>query len=162
VRYNAQTTTSALWMADAAGTNEKELVTADTFAAILNPRFSPDGKWIAFGVHGEPQKALPLANRVAHANDDSCFLRFLFACLIQRAQAHMAPGALWRVNVESGKFQPLTDIYDDSPVPAWSTDGTQIAIHDFTGIRLIDLARKEIYPLFLEDGGSGGFDWYEK
>ncbi|MBI4670229.1 MAG: PD40 domain-containing protein, partial [Chloroflexi bacterium] len=156
VRYDLQNATMALWLANADGTNQKELVAAETFAAILNPRFSRDGRWIAFGVHGEPRKTLPLAARPRQpaSNDDSCFLVFLSTCLVQTAHAHAAPGALWRVNVANGKFQQLTDIYDDSPVPAWSRDGTQIAIHDYTGIRLIDLVRKEIYPLFLEDGGS--------
>ena len=65
------------------------------------------------------------------------------------------------MNLETGAFQQLTDIYDDSPMSAWSTSGTQIAIHDFTGIRLIDLGQHKIYPLFLEDGGNGGFDWHE-
>lgn len=87
---------------------------------------------------------------------------FLFTCLLHTIHAHADAGALWRVNLETKKFQQLTDVYDDSPVPAWSSDGTQIAIHDYTGIRLIDLARREIYPLFLEDGGNGGFDWSEE
>lgn len=153
VRYDVTTMRSSLWLANAEGTNEKELVDAQTFTAILNPRFSPDGKWLAFSVHGTPQKNLPQAKR------DDCALEIFLLCFAKTAHAHSAPGAVWRVNLETEKFQQLTDIYDDSPMPAWSDDGAHIAIHDFTGIRLIDLARQEIYPLFLEDGGSGGFDW---
>lgn len=85
VRYNAQTTSYALWVANADGTHQKELVAAGTFAAILNPRFSPDGQWIAFSVHGEPRQALPRAS-----NADSCFLAILSACLIPTAHAHAA------------------------------------------------------------------------
>lgn len=156
VRYDATLIHAGLWLANVDGTNAQQLVNDQTFGAVMNPRFSPDGKWLAFGVHGAPQNPLPLVAQ----RDDSCFIAFLFTCLVQNASAHMAPGALWRVNLETRKFQPLTDIYDDSPVPAWSRDGSFVAIHDFTGIRLIDLKDKEIYPLFLEDGGNGGFDWF--
>ncbi len=164
VRYDVQNAETSLWLVNADGTGEKELVRAKVFDNIQAPRFSPDGKWIAFGVHGAPHQPLPMivqreSNRPSRA--DTCELRIFF-CLIETAYAHPAPGALWRVNLENNKFEPLTDIYDDSPIPAWSSDGSQIAIHDFTGIRLIDLTRKEIYPLFLEDGGSGGFDWSDK
>lgn len=153
VRYDVTTMRSSLWLANADGMNAQPLVDDKTFNAILNPRFSPDGKWLAFSVHGAPQKNLPQASR------EQCGLSILVFCLAQTAHAHSAPGALWRVNLETKTFQQLTDIYDDSPTPAWSSDGAYIAIHDFTGIRLIDLARQEIYPLFLENGGSGGFDW---
>ncbi len=156
VRYDAQRTASALWWANADGTNPQELIASDVFAAILNPRFSPDGQWIAFSVHGAPRKNI---SRAFPAPE--CVLKF-FVCWVKSASAHMAPGALWRINVATRKLQPLTDVYDDSPTPAWSNNGMQIAIHDYTGIRWIDLQRQEIYPLFLEDGGSGGFDWYEK
>jgi Tol biopolymer transport system component len=159
VRYDVGTMRYALWLANADGTAAQELVNAEMFTAILNPRFSPDGKWLAFGVHGAPQKNLPRAR----ANSSrACAVPVLIFCFAQRASAHAAPGALWRVHLETKKFQQLTDIYDDSPTPAWSRDGTHIAIHDFTGIRLIDVTREKIYPLFLEDGGNGGFDWFEK
>ncbi len=159
VRYDAATMRYALWVANADGTNQTELVGAETFAAILNPRFSPDGEWLAFGVHGAPQKNLPTVRR---NSADECALRIVLVCVAQKASAHAAPGALWRVNLETKKFQALTDVYDDSPVPAWSRNAKSIAIHDFTGIRLIDLARNKIYPLFLQDGGNGGFDWFQK
>lgn len=165
VRYNADLIHSALWLANADGTQASEWVGDQTFDAIMNPRFSPDGKWLAFAVHGAPRQNLPSASarsdfRSVGSEDDSCFRVWFFPCFVQTASAHMAPGALWRVNLETKKFQPLTDIYDDSPVPAWSRDSSRIAIHDYTGIRLIDLQRREIYPLFLEDGGNGGFDWF--
>jgi Tol biopolymer transport system component len=111
-----------LWLANADGTGERALVDADTFAALLSPRFSPDGKWLAFGVHGAPHKALPPITRrnqsLPRAGEDSCWLEFLFTCLVARADAHVAPGALWRVNLDNGKFEQLTGVYDDSPVPA--------------------------------------------
>jgi len=163
VRYNVQNAETSLWLANADGTGEKELVRANVFDNIQAPRFSPDGRWIAFGVHGAPHQSLPLTASLGSqlTSNDACVLRVLF-CIIETAHAHPAPGALWRVNLETNKFEALTNVYDDSPLPAWSSDGSQIAIHDFTGIRLIDLARKEIYPLFLEDGGSGGFDWSDQ
>lgn len=159
VRYDVATMRSSLWLADADGTDPRKLVDDETFVGIMVPRFSPDGNWIAFGVHGAPQRNLPLAARAPDA-EPSCAISFMLFCFAQTAHAHASPGALWRVNIKTEKFQQLTPIYDDSPVPAWSPDGSHIAIHDFSGIRLVDLTAREIYPLFLEDGGSGGFDWY--
>jgi Tol biopolymer transport system component len=153
VRYEVASMRSSLWVADAEGKNERRLVAPGTFVTIQAPRFSPDGEWLAFSVHGAPQEDLP------HVSRDCAVPLWLF-CFAQTASAHSAPGAVWRVNLTNGKFQQLTDIYDDSPVSAWGSSDTQLAIHDFTGIRLIDLARQEIYPLYLEDGGLGGFDWY--
>jgi Tol biopolymer transport system component len=165
VRYDVPTMGSSLWLADAEGKNPQELVEAATFTAIQSPRFSPDGAWVAFSAHGSPQKPLPRV-RDSHSPRDTvtresggCALELFSVCLLSIAQAHNAPGALWAVHIASRKFLPLTDIYDDTPMPAWSPDGSRVAIHDSTGIRLIDLARREIYPLFPEDGGSGGFDW---
>lgn len=154
VRTDVTTQASSLWIANADGSNAQQLVDNRTFLAILNPRFSPDGKWLAFGVHGAASKNLPLA-------ENDCAVGWGLLCFVQTAHAHVAPGALWRVNVETKKFEQLTNVYDDSPVPAWSRDGKSLAIHDFTGLRLVDLGKKEIYPLFLEDGGNGGFDWTE-
>jgi Tol biopolymer transport system component len=165
VRYEVASGRSSLWLANADGTGARALLDGAVFSAILYPRFSPDDQWLAFGVHGAPQKPLPLAAALplrspgTQGEAEGCFFGLLFACLVQRAGAHMAPGALWRVNLSSGKFQPLTDLYDDSPAPAWALNGTQIAIHDFNGIRLVDLAHQEIYSLFPEDGGASGFDW---
>lgn len=154
VRYEVAAMRSALWLADADGSNAQELVNDRTFNAILNPRFSPDGKWLAFAVHGAPQQELPQAF-------NACGLRVLLFCFARTASAHTAPGALWRMNLETKKFQQLMNVYDDTPTPAWSVDSSTIAIHDFIGIRLVDLPQQKIYPLFLEDGGMGGFDWHD-
>lgn len=165
VRYNADTTRTSLWVAGPEGENARQLVGPEVFASVQAPRFSPDGQWLAFGVHGPAQKELPtLAWRGARdGGAGTCALSLAFLCVARRADAapaaHAAPGGLWRVNLQSGRFQDLTGVYDDSPVAAWSGDGSRIAIHDFTGLRLIDLNRQEIYPLYLEDGGSGGMDW---
>lgn len=156
VRTETETQRTSLWLANADGTQPQEIINNQTFVAIMNPRFSPDGAWLAFTVHGATQQPLPTVGKTSE-----CGVPLLFFCLAQTAHAHSAPGSLWRMNLETRKFQQLTNIYDDSPIAAWSRDGTQIAIHDFTGIRLIELARQQIYPLFLEDGGAGGFDWHE-
>lgn len=156
VRTDITTLRTGLWIANADGSGQQELVNDQTFVSIMNPRFSPDGEWLAFTVHGAAQEPLPTV-----AGQSDCAVTLLVFCLVQTAYAHSAPGSLWRVQLETGKFQQLTDIYDDSPISAWSHDNRQIAIHDFTGIRLIDLPDQKIYPLFLESGGMGGFDWFQ-
>lgn len=155
----------SLWLANADGSAPTELIAPGIFSVILSPRFSPDGKWIAFSVNGDPQKPLPLAYQdtkataLATAATEPCFLYLLLTCLIETASAHGAPGAVWRVNLDFLKFEQITPIYVDSPTPTWSADGTEIATQDVFGIHLIDLKHQVIYPVDLKHGGSGGLDW---
>jgi Tol biopolymer transport system component len=161
--------TNSLWMANADGSAPQNLVANGVFTAIMSPRFSPDGKWLAFSVHGSPRQSLPLLEQASKPqpettvrDDESCFLYVLVTCLVQTASAHGAPGAIWRVNLASRRFEQITPIYQDSPTPAWSADGTTIALQDVSSIRLIELAQHAVYPVDLKHGGTGGFDWKEK
>lgn len=166
VRVAANGINNSLWLAKADGSAPQQLVAEGIFSAIMSPRFAPDSQRLAFSVHGTPQKQLPWAYHPSAVfsqdnaqETDSCFFSLLFTCLIETASAHGAPGAIWRVDLKSPRFDQLTPIYNDSPTPAWSADGNAIAIQDVTTIRLIDLVRKEIYVLDAKHGGTGGFDW---
>lgn len=152
VRLDPKTYTFSLWSANADGSGEQQLAPPGIFSSIAYPRFSPDGAWIAFSVTGVPPKPLTRAG-------SSCGVSLLFVCLVQAAEAHGAPGALWRVSANGKHFEALMDLYEDSPSPAWSHDGAYVAINDIGGISLIDLIKPALYPIYPESGGIGGFDW---
>ena len=99
-RVQTATQRASLWLANADGSDAQELVNDQTFVSVMNPRFSPDGVWLAFTVHGAAQQPLPTTQRAS-----DCAVTLLFFCLAQTAHAHSAPGSLWRINLETKKFQ---------------------------------------------------------
>ena len=93
------------------------------------------------------------------ANEGSCYLSLGFICLVERAHAHGLPWDLWLVDPAGTKYQRLTEIGADSPIPVWSTDGKYLAFFEATGIYLLDRENKRIYTV-SGTGGYGGFDWH--
>ncbi|MCL4395221.1 MAG: hypothetical protein M1482_10540 [Chloroflexi bacterium] len=155
------TYSSSMWVANIDGSSPKQLLPTGVFAAIYGGRFSPDLQSIVFAESGPANRKLPGAYALNQAApDDSCAVALGFVCLAQSAQAHGLPWDLWLVNPD-GKFQRLTNIGADSPVPAWSADGKQIAFYDATGIYLLDVATKKINQI-SDSSGYGGFDWRDQ
>lgn len=69
------------------------------------------------------------------------------------------PWELWLVDVDGTKFEQLTEMGADSPVPVWSPDGKSIVFFEASGIYLLDRGTKTIKHV-SDDGGYGGFDWH--
>ena len=158
-RLNLNTYSSSLWLANIDGSNPKELLADGVFAAIYGPRFSPDAQTIVFAESGPPTKKLPGAYAFDQSTqDDSCAVALAFVCLVENADAHGLPWELWLIHLDTLKFEQLTHIGSDSPVPAWSADGRQIAFFDATGIYILDVATKKITQVSYSRG-YGGFDW---
>ena len=158
-RLDLQTYSSSLWIADIDGSSPKQLLGTGVFAALYGARFAPDSQSIVFAASGTPNKKLPGAYTLNRSSrDDACAVSLVFICLVEKAEAHGLPWDLWLVNLDGTKFERLTEIELDSPVPAWSGDGKQIAFSDATGIYVLALATKKIYQA-SESRGYGGFDW---
>jgi Tol biopolymer transport system component len=87
---------------------------------FFSPRLSPDGRTVAFGA---PSDEVRSRNRSAGA-----LLAWIATLGAQRAAAHGAPMAIWRVNVESGKVEQLAALLDDEPRAAWADDGGMYVI----------------------------------
>lgn len=155
LRLDPKTYTSSMWIANIDGTDAKQLLASGAFAALLGARFSPDSRAIVFAASGPPNQKLPGARASA---DDACVVSFAFLCLLERADAHGLPWDLWIVDVESVKFERLTEIGADSPVPVWSPDGKFIVFFDATGIYAVNRATKTISQI-SSSHGYGGFDW---
>jgi len=154
-----QTYSAALWIANVDGSSPKQLLPSGVFAAIYGPRFSPDVQTIVFAESGPASKKLPGAYAFDRPAESSpCAVSLAFICLVEKAEAHGLPWDLWLVNLDGTKFERLTNIGADSPVPAWSADGKQIAFYDATGIYILEVATKKIYQV-SDSRGYGGFDW---
>ena len=154
-----QTYSAGLWIANIDGSSRKQLLASGVFAAIYGPRFSPDMQTVVFAESGPANKKLPGAYAYApQTAEDSCAVTLVFFCFAERAEAHGLPWDLWQVNLDGTKFERLTSIGSDSPVPAWSADGKQIAFYDATGIYILDLTTKKIYQV-SDSRGYGCFDW---
>jgi Tol biopolymer transport system component len=158
-RLNLSTYSSSLWLANVDGSSPRELLAEGVFAAIYGPRFSPDMQAIVFAESGPATKKLPGAYAFDRSTQDgSCAVALGFVCLVETADAHGLPWDLWLIHLDTLKFEQLTHIGSDSPVPAWSADGKQIAFFATNGIYILDMATKKITQV-SDSVGYGGFDW---
>lgn len=155
IRFNFDTFTSSLVVADSDGKNQKVLVSDDVFITVSSPEFSPDGSQILFTASGPNTRPLPgVSMRTPHCQPQ---LLCLFA---KTAYADGLPWDLWTVTPDGSKFARLTQIGADSPWPAWSRDGQQIAFFDTSGQYLVSLGTKVVSQISA-NGGHGVFGWWQ-
>ncbi|HEU5315031.1 MAG TPA: hypothetical protein VFX49_02915 [Chloroflexota bacterium] len=142
----------ALVVAGADGKDLRTLVPAGQLDSLSSPRFSPDGKQIAFSAAAPPAAApTPVPPR-----SDLVGLGSLFAP--RAVQAHGLPMDVFLIPVEGGAARRLTQLVEDNPAPAWSPDGRQIVILAGGGIHRLQLASLEL-TLVDSKGGHGSIDW---
>lgn len=155
LRFNFESFTAGLWLADANGKNERELLNDQVFVTINAPHFSPDGQSVLFVASGPNTRPLPGVS----FHEPTCEPQIL--CLLaQPANANGLPWDLWTVTVDASKFTRLSKVGSDSPWPAWSRDGKQIAFFDTSGMYLLDIASKVVSQI-NRNSGHGIFDWSE-
>lgn len=155
LRFNFDTFTAGMWIADVDGQNQRELLNDQVFIMIAGPRFAPDGSEILFTASGPNTRPLPgVAMRTR-----SCTPQLL--CLFAKpAYADGLPWDLWTVTPDGTQFSRLTQVGADSPSAAWSRNSQQIAFFDTSGQYLLDLPSK-IVSQISRNGGHGLFDWYQ-
>ncbi len=156
IRFNFDTFTAALWIADMDGKNERVLVSDDVFIMISAPQFSPDGSQILFAASGPNTRPLPGVSYRA----PTCSPQ-LFCLFAKPAYADGLPWDLWTVTPDGNKFTRLTQIGADSPWPAWSHDSTQVAFFDTSGQYLVDLSARVVSQI-TRNGGHGVFGWWQE
>jgi Tol biopolymer transport system component len=143
----------------AGGGQPNTLVKADRFAALLAPRFSPDGQTIAFsaatipGGPGSPGAPGAPAPKASGPLD-------LLRQLVQpsTAYAHGLPWEIWTVPTSGGTLRQLTQINEDTPYSAWSSDAAHILVYGAGGLYLIDV-KAAVTQTISSDGSHGGMDW---
>jgi Tol biopolymer transport system component len=157
IRFNFDTFTGGLWIADSDGQNARTLLSDDVFIIISSPQYSPDGSQILFAASGPNTRPLP---GIQSLRTPTCSPQLL--CLFAKpAYADGLPWDLWTVTPDGSKFTRLTEIGADSPWPAWSHDSKQIAFFDTSGQYLIDLSTKVVSQI-TRNGGHGVFGWWQQ
>ena len=115
------------------------------------PRFSPDGSLIAFVAVGGPGTTPPPAASSAPG--------FPLAWPEPAtAEAHGIPWDLWVITPDGSVLRRLTDLSEDSPVPAWSPDGKWIAFGAEFGLYLAQPQTGEVRRI-LDAPALGGIAW---
>jgi hypothetical protein len=108
--------------------SDAQLVPPGQFLALAYPRFSPDGRQVAFVSVGN---VAPVVGRTPD-------LRTWF--LPRSALAHGFPWEAWLVNADGGALRQIPDVFDDDPSVTWSPDGSQLLIYGGWGSFLVDPA----------------------
>ena len=157
MRANLTTFLPSLWLANADGSAARELLADNVFLDLSGLRFTPDSKWIAFAASGPPSKKLPTAYVPA---EDACALRLLFLCLATRAAANGLPWEIWLASADGKGFRQLTRLQLDSPWPAFSKDGREVAFMTYNGTFEIERETNRVSKL-SDEGGHGAVDWFQ-
>ncbi len=141
----------SIWVASADGSDKQRLFDESLFETIAAPRFSPDGSLIAFVAVGGPGTEPPPA-----ASSTQGFpLTWPEPAL---AEAHGIPWDLWIITPDGGVLRRLTDLSEDSPIPAWSPDGKWIAFGAELGLYLAHSQTGEVRRI-LDGPALGGIAW---
>lgn len=144
LRFDLQTYAQGLWIANADGSEAKELVPDSAFYSLVGPRLSPDGTTIAFGASGPLQTSQRPGFRLTD----------WFG--VKVAEAHGPPWEVWEVSAEGGPPKQLTHLFTDGPWTAWSPDGKHLAALQPGGVLLLG----EGDPVFLGPAaGHGEMIW---
>ena len=144
----------ALVTANADGKGQRVVVPAGQREGLSSPRFSPDGKQIAFSAIA-PMAPIPTVTpppRRSGIGD----LGALFAP--PAAEAHGLPMDVYVVPAEGGQPRRLTELGEDNPSVAWSPDGKRIAILAGGGIYVMN-ADGSAFASVDSKGGHGSVDW---
>jgi Tol biopolymer transport system component len=127
---------------------EKVLVADRTFLNVAAPRFSRDGKRIAFSAVGDGPKV---------GSTQSRGLAELLQLGTPVAWAHGEPWDIWLADV-SGALRRLSKLTEDEPTTAWSEGDRYVAVSGGTGVYVVDAASGSTTQL-VQMGGFGGIDW---
>ena len=120
-----------LFVSDLNGKQIKTLVPVGTYLDIDTPLFSPDGQWIYFSVAENPyaaswiEKLLGINTAYAHAD-------------------HNIPSAWWRINVNGGEPEQLTDKQGIIIHGAFNPKISPLAFSTTSGLYLMSLDGKNI------------------
>ena len=147
LRFNLETYTRGLWIANADGSEARELVSDTSFLDLTSPRLSPDGAYVAFAASGPPIGEPPVGRSLWD---------WLFG--VQVAYAHGLPWDFWRVSTTGGPPTLISQWSTDGTVLDWSPDGDRLALMHLGGLFVTTGSE----PVFLiETPNHGGIDWSE-
>ena len=145
---------TALVVANGDGKSQRVLIPPGQLDGLASPRFSPDGKQIAFSAIA-PMAPIPTVTPVVRRGGFDA-LGALFAP--RAASAHGLPMDVYVMSSEGGQPVRLTELGEDNPSVAWSPDGKRIAILAGGGVYVMG-ADGSAFANVDNKGGHGSVDW---
>ena len=141
------TAINQLYVADADGSNPKQLAPSDSSLWTIDaPVFTRDGSAIIFsGVTSQPATSSSIS-----------WLNQLFGMRV--ASAHSIPSDLWKVSTSGGGPVNLAHVGDIGMYPDPSPDGKHIAYLSFSGIFVMDPDGAHLSQISML-GGAGTLQW---
>ena len=144
VSFISSTNSNDVYIANPDGSQAKLVMPAGAFFAVDAPLFSPDGNTIVFSAVGEPQlPSLSLLDQLMG---------------VQIAEAHNVPSDWWRVSIEGGKPERLTQINGTGMYADYAPDGQHIAFASITGLFVMQPDGSNLIQL-INDGLGGTVSW---
>lgn len=146
----------SLVVAGANGQGQRTLVPAGMLEGLAAPRFSPDGKRIAFSA-AAPMPPVPTVTPFRRAATP---LESLLAPRTAHAapRQHGLPMDIFVIPTEGGQARRLTLLGEDSPTVAWSPDGMRLAILAGGGVYSLTVDGSDLSSID-QKGGHGSIDW---
>jgi Tol biopolymer transport system component len=135
-----------LWLADADGRNARAILDDRRFVSLAFPRFSPDGRRVAFAAVGGP---------AAVRREVGGLVPFMRPGVVA---AHGLPWDLWETGVDGSGLRRLTELAEDDPSVTYSPDGRWLAFQGGSGVYLVDATTTALYHI-SDAVGFGGMDW---
>jgi Tol biopolymer transport system component len=120
ISYDAVKDVSILSVAKLDGSDVKEIVPAGKFVAVDAPLFYPDGKSLLFSAVGD------------QISSSLTWIDWLLG--VQIASAHDVPSDFWRVSLEDGKLERVTNLQAVGMYADFSPDGQHLAFITTTTI----------------------------
>ena len=147
LRFNQQTFTRSLWVANADGSEPMQSLPDTAFFDLSSPRLSPDGETVAFAGSGE----MSLSSEPPRA---------LWAELfgVHLAYAHGLPWDFYTMPAKGGEISKITNWGTDGAVLTWSPDGDQQALMHLGGLYVTGTGTPS---MLAETPNHGGVDWAE-
>ncbi len=145
LRFNQETFTRSLWVANADGSEPMQSLPDTAFFDLSSPRLSPDGEMVAFAGSGE----IALGSELP---------RSIWAKLfgVQLAYAHGLPWDFYTMPAKGEEIARITSWNTDGAVLAWSPDGENLALMHQGGLFVTGEAEP---TLLVETPDHGGIDW---
>ena len=145
LRFNQETFTRSLWVANADGSEPMQTLPDTAFFDLSSPRLSPDGEKIAFAGSGE----MTLGSEPSR----SIWAR-VFG--VQSASAHGLPWDFYTMPAKGGEITKITSWGTDGAVLAWSPEGNGLAMMHLGGLYVIEAGEPS---MLTETPNHGGVDW---
>ncbi len=146
VSATPQTTGNELYLADADGSHPRRVLPEGAFPAVDDHFFTPDGKAIIFSA----------VNAQAPATPSPTLWDRLFG--IRIASAHTVPSDWYRVSLDSGKVDRLTQLGDVGMYATLSPDQGRIAFIAQSGVYVMNLDGTQLTQL-SDQVATGTVDW---